>query len=156
MKAYSLNALKNELGELSPAKVMALCMRLAKYKKENKELLTYLLFHAHDEEAYIKNIKNEIDEKFEEINKSNVYYVKKSLRKILRSTNKYIKYSGSDQTETELLIYFCKKMRNVGIPLDASVAYNNIYLNQLKRIHKAVESLHEDLQYDYRKEIETL
>ena len=49
MKAFSLNELKNELSTLSPAKVLALCMRLAKYKKDNKELLTYLLFHAHDE-----------------------------------------------------------------------------------------------------------
>ena len=118
MKSSTLSELKNELSELSPAKVLALCMRLAKYKKENKELLTYLLFHAHDEDAYIESIKSEIDEKFVEINRSNIYYVKKSLRKILRNTNKYIKYSGSAQTETELLIYFCKKIKNTGIEPD--------------------------------------
>ena len=156
MKAFSLNELKNELGTLSPDKVLALCMRFAKYKKDNKELLTYLLFHAHDEETYIENIKNEIDEKFEEINMSNVYFVKKTLRKILRNTNKNIKYSGSAQTETELLIYFCKKIKNAKIPLNTSVALNNIYLNQIKRINKSVAKLHEDLQYDYKKEIEQL
>jgi len=156
MKAFSLNELKNELGTLSPDKVLALCMRFAKYKKDNKELLTYLLFHAHDEETYIENIKNEIDEKFEEINMSNVYFVKKTLRKILRNTNKNIKYSGSAQTETELLIYFCKKIKSAKIPLNTSVALNNIYLNLLKRIHNAVAKLHEDLQYDYKKEIEQL
>jgi hypothetical protein len=156
MKAFSLNEIKNELSTLSPAKVLALCMRLAKYKKENKELLTYLLFHAHDEDTYIRNVKSETDEKFEEINRSNVYYVKKSLRKILRNTNKYIKYSGSAQTETELLIYFCKKVKNAGMPLNKSVALNNIYINQIKRIHKAMEKLHEDLQYDYKKEVEVL
>ncbi|MGD0710983.1 MAG: hypothetical protein ABR968_07345 [Bacteroidales bacterium] len=156
MKASSLSELKNELGELSPAKVLALCMRLAKFKKENKELLTYLLFHAHDEEAYIESVKNEIDEKFKEINMSNVYYIKKSLRKILRSTNKYIKYSCLAQTETELLIYFCKKIKKEKIPLGKSVALDNIYLNQIKRINKAMASLHEDLQYDYKIEMETL
>ena len=156
MKAFSLSELKNELSTLSPTKVLALCMRLAKYKKDNKELLTYLLFHAHDEETYIENIKSEIDEKFEEINMSNVYFIKKSLRKILRNTNKCIKYSGSAQTETELLIYFCKKIKSAKIPLNTSVALNNIYLNLLKRIHNAVAKLHEDLQYDYKKEIEQL
>ena len=156
MKAFSLSELKNELSTLSPTKVLALCMRLAKYKKDNKELLTYLLFHAHDEETYIENIKSEIDEKFEEINMSNVYFIKKSLRKILRNTNKCIKYSGSAQTETELLIYFCKKIKNAKIPLNTSVALNNIYLNQIKRINKSVAKLHEDLQYDYKKEIEEL
>lgn len=156
MKKYSLNALKNELGELSLARVLAICMRLAKYKKENKELLTYLLFHAYDEETYIKNIKNEIDEKFKEINKSNIYYVKKSLRKILRSTNKYIRYSGSAQTETELLVHYCKKIIELKISFDKSVAYHNIYLNQIKRVNKAIANLHEDLQYDYKKEMEDL
>jgi len=156
MKASSLNELKNELGTLSPAKVLALCMRLAKYKKENKELLTYLLFHAHNEDAYVEGIKSEIDEKFGEINRSNVYFVKKSLRRILRNTNKYIKYSGSAHTETELLIYFCKKIKDAAIPIDTSLTLNNIYLNLLKRINKAMEKLHEDLQYDYKKELETL
>ena len=156
MKASSLNELKNELSTLSPAKVLALCMRLAKYKKDNKELLTYLLFHAHDEDTYINGVKSEIDETFAEINMSNVYFIKKSLRKILRNTNKHIKYSGSAQTETELLIYFCKKIKNAKIPLNTSVALNNIYLNQIKRINKAMEKLHEDLQYDYKKDVEPL
>jgi hypothetical protein len=156
MKASSLNELKNELGTLSPSKVLALCMRLAKYKKENKELLTYLLFHSHDEEAYVEGIKSEIDEKFTEINMSNVYFMKKTLRKILRNTNKYIKYSGSAQTETELLIYFCRKIKNAAIPINKSVTLNNLYQNQLKRIEKALEKLHEDLQYDYKKEMEAL
>ena len=90
MKAYSLHSIKTELETHSPTSVLALCMRLLKYKKENKELLTYLLFHSNDEQSYIKMIKSEIDEKFEEINKSNIYFIKKSLRKILRNTNKYI------------------------------------------------------------------
>jgi membrane-anchored protein YejM (alkaline phosphatase superfamily) len=156
MKASSLSELKNELSTLSPARVLALCMRLAKYKKENKEILSYLLFHSHDEQSYIENIKNEIDEKFEEINRSNIYYVKKSLRKILRNTNKYIKYSGAAQTETELLIHFCKKIKNARIPLNTSTALSNLYLNQIKRINKAMTKLHEDLQYDYKKELESL
>ncbi len=64
MKASSLNEIKNELSELKPSEVMELTLRLARYKKESKELLTYLLFEAHDEEAFIRNIKNDMDQQF--------------------------------------------------------------------------------------------
>ena len=56
MKAASIHELQKELKELEQKQVMELCIRLAKYKKENKEFLSYLLFEAHDEKAYIKNI----------------------------------------------------------------------------------------------------
>ena len=44
MKAATINELKQELQNIPPAKVTELCLRLARFKKENKELLTYLLF----------------------------------------------------------------------------------------------------------------
>jgi hypothetical protein len=156
MKASTLNEIKNELSESSHERLLSLCMRMAKYKKENKELLTYLLYHAHDEPSFIENIKGDIDLMFDEINLTNNYYIKKSLRKILRYTNKFIKYSGNPQTETELLIYFCRKIKSSPIIIDATQALHNIYLNQLKRITKAMAKLHEDLQYDYNRELESI
>ena len=109
MKAASLNEIKKELIELDSKTVQDLCMRLAKYKKENKELLTYLLFEAHDEAAFVNNVKIEMDELFQGLPSGNVYYIKKSLRKILRIVNKQIKYSGLKQSELELRLYFCQK-----------------------------------------------
>lgn len=47
------------------------------FQKENKELLTYLLFEAHDTTAYINGVKAEMDSQFESINKSSVYFVKR-------------------------------------------------------------------------------
>ena len=82
MKAATINELKQELLNEKPAKLVELCIRLARFKKENKELLTYLLFEAHDTEAYIKSVIQEMDSNFETINKSNAYFVKKTLRKI--------------------------------------------------------------------------
>ena len=131
-------------------------MRLAKYKKDNKELLTYLLFEATDEQGYIEGVKSEIDQQLEEMNKSNVYLAKKSLRKTLRITNKYIKYSGSKQTEVELLIYFCKKMKITKLPISTNSVLNNLYQRQIQRIKKSLSTLHEDLQYDYKEDIESL
>ena len=153
MKAATISDLKKELLHASPARVTELCLRLARFKKENKELLTYLLFEEHDIAGYIKSVKNEMDIQFENINKSNVYFVKKTLRKILRSTNKFIRYSGLATTETELLIHFCISIKQFDNTLLKNPVINNIFQNQLKKIHKSVETMHEDLQYEYHKEI---
>ena len=69
MKTATLSELKTELTSLKSAELLALCMRLAKYKKENKELFTYLLFEANDEQGYVESIKNEIPEFFSFVQK---------------------------------------------------------------------------------------
>jgi hypothetical protein len=156
MKAATINEIKQELTTLPPYKLAELCLRLARYKNDNKELLTYLLFEASDETAYIQTVKDEIDHEFSGLPKPNLYLTKKSLRKILRSLTKYIRHTGSKQAEAELLIYFCLKIRESRIPIRDSPVLVNLYRNQLKKIHMAVDSLHEDLQYDYLKEIKQL
>jgi len=156
MKASSLSELKNELKTLGHAQLLDICIHLAKYKKDNKELLTYLLFEAGDEPAYIKSVKDLISEQFLDINKSNTYFAKKTIRKILRTTTKYIKYSGSKQTEVELLLFFCKNLKKSGISLQSSIALYNLYQRQIQKIEKALSTMHEDLQYDYREELEPL
>lgn len=156
MKAATINELKQELLQIPPAKVTELCLRLARFKKENKELLTFLLFEADDIPAYIANVKQEMDDQFETINKSNVYFVKKTLRKILRITGKFIRYSGNAAVETELLIYFCTAVKNMGTTINNNQIVINIYKNQLKKINKAIASMHEDLQYDYLKAVKAL
>lgn len=153
MKAATLSELKKEMATLSPSKLQEVCLRLAKYKKENKELLTYLLFESGNEQAYIESVKQEVDTQFSEMNKSNLYLAKKSLRKILRTTNKYSKYSGAAETEAELLIYFLGKLKKSGIPVQDSVVLTNLVNQQLKKIEKVLSTLHEDLQYDFRKEL---
>lgn len=153
MKPVTINELRKELAGLSSRKILEICLRLAKYKKENKELMTYLLFESGDEQEYIRKIRSEVDLQFEGLNKSNLYYVKKGLRKGLRITNKYIKYSGNKQTEVDLLIHFCRKFNESEIPLHRSVTLTNLYQRQIQRIKKALQTLHEDLQYDYEKEV---
>jgi hypothetical protein len=153
MKSASLAELKKELLSLKPSRLSELILRIAKYKKENKELLTYLLFESDDEKSFIKNIKDEVDQQFEEMNKSNTYLAKKSLRKILRFVNKHIKYSGLKETEAELLLYFCFKAKASGIPIRKNTVLTNLYEQQLKKINKAIDSMHEDLQYDYQQEL---
>ena len=102
MKASTVHEIKQELAARKPAQLVELCLRLARFKKENKELLTYLLFEAGDEESYIRGVKAEIDELFTTINLSHLYFAKKTLRKIVRVINKYARYSTNKQTEIEL------------------------------------------------------
>jgi hypothetical protein len=156
MKAASISEIKNELGNLAPARLAELCLQLAKYKKDNKELLSYLLFEENDMVGYIENVKKEIDKQFTEINASHLYFAKKTLRKILRIAGKHIRYTGTKQAEAELLIYFCMKMKNSGIEFKNSLVLMNLYQAQIKKINTAIAGFHEDLQYDYLKEIKKL
>ncbi|MEO5999629.1 MAG: hypothetical protein ABIN89_22730 [Chitinophagaceae bacterium] len=156
MKAATIHDIKEELSNLPSTKVLELCLRLAKYKKENKELLSYLLFESHDEQAFIETAKKEIEDSFDEISGLSLYHVKKSLRKILRTISKYSRHTGTKQSELELLIHFCKEVKKTGIPYKKNTALKNIYERQIYKISNLVLLLHEDLQYDYKKEMEKL
>jgi hypothetical protein len=156
MKAASIQEIKQELQTLPPSRLTELCLRLARFKKDNKELLTYLLFESSDETSYIESIKKEIDGEFEGLPKPNLYLTKKSLRKVLRSTAKQIRYTASPVTEVELLTYFLRKIRQSGIRYEDSPVLVNLYKQQLKKIRTVIDSLHEDLQHDYRKALQGL
>ncbi len=156
MKAATINELKLELTTIPAEELAALCIRLAKFKKENKELLTYLLFESFDEHAYMENIKTEMQQQFEEINTSSLYFVKKSLRKILRTLSKYIRYTGSAEAEVKLILFFCTTLKSSGIPIEKNPVIKNMFNNQLKKISKAIATMHEDLQFEYAKELEQL
>ena len=156
MKAATVQEIKQELISLPQTKVTELCLRLARFKKENKELLTYLLFEADDTALYIKHVNEEVDGLFEDINKSNVYFVKKTLRKIARTAAKYIRYSGSETVEAEVLIHLCTRIKELGTAVNSNTIISNIYKAQLKKIEKAVAAMHEDLQYDYVKQVRKL
>ncbi len=156
MKAATIHELKLELANTPAEQLTELCIRLAKFKKENKELLTYLLFESFDEHAYIEHIKTDMLQQFEDINTTSLYFVKKSLRKILRTLNKYIRYTGSAETEAHLLLFFCTTLKNSAIPIKKNPVIKNMFQHQLKKISKTIATMHEDLQYEYVKELEPL
>lgn len=149
MKPVSVVTIRKELKHKSNAELAELCLRLSRFKKENKELLTYLLFEAHDEQGYIETIKAEIDQQFDDINTNSYYYVKKSVRKILRNVKKYIRYSLNKETEVELLLYFCKKLRQMSPSISRNTTLTNLYERNLEAATKKILKLHEDLQYDF-------
>lgn len=156
METATVAEIKRELKTLSQAELINCCLRLARYKKENKELLHYLIFEAHDEASYVEGLKREIAASFSAVNVSSVYYAKKSIRKILRFTVKHIRYSGLKTTEVELLVCFCQHMRKLPLPFHQSKVLMNLYNRQIEKIHKSLATLDEDLQFDYMKEITEL
>lgn len=153
MRSATIQELKQELTSEKPARLIELCLRLARFKKENKELLTYLLFEAHDEESYIRSVKSEITELFGTINQSHLYFAKKTLRKIVRVINKYSRYSGNKQTDIELRMFFCNELKESDIPFRQNAVISNLYDNQVKKIKTLLATLHEDLQHDYARNL---
>ncbi len=153
MKAASINELKKELERKNNIELIAYCLRLSKFKKENKELLTFLLFEADDTSKYIEDVKLEIVYLFKEINLKHVYFVKKGIRKILRLANKFIRLTASKQAEAEILIQFCNSFRTLPIPLSNSKQLAKLYNTQIDKIEKALSALHPDLQYDLKRQL---
>ena len=156
MKPSSISQIKKELKHLSKEELEEIVLRVGKYKVENKELLSYLLFQSSHEDGYIDSVKEYIDEQFELVNLQNYYYIKKSVRKILRNIKKFIKYSKLPETEASLLIHFCRRLKQ----MDPSYRYNTVLTNmfdrQLALSEKTIAKMHEDLQYDYKIELEEL
>ena len=156
MKASTVVQLKKELETLNSEHLKELCLRLARFKLENKELLTYLLFESEDETYYIEGIKEEVDRLFIEINTKSYFYIKKSVRKILRMLKKHARYSNKKETEIELLLYYCYKLKTLKPSINNNVTLTNIYLKQIENIEKKIIKLHEDLQYDYNIQLDDL
>lgn len=157
MKPAGLSEIKKELAELPAQRLAELCLALARYKKENKEFLDYLLFQSHDTASFAKEVRMEIDEHFSELKReANLYHVKKSLRKILRLITRYCKYIGDKAIAAELHIYFCLKLKESGIPFRKSQLLVNMYEQQLKKINTYIGSLHEDLRGDYTADLEKI
>lgn len=156
MKAESVVTIRKELKYKSPEELQQLCLRLARFKAENKELLTYLLFESESEESYIESVKTDISEQFTSISSNNFYHIKKSVRKILRNTKKYIRYSNVKETEVELLLYFCKELMAFKPSIRTNTTLMNLHARTLETATKKVLKLHEDLQFDYNETIEEM
>jgi len=156
MKTATVKELKTELSHHSSTELINLCLTLARFKKENKELLTYLLFEAENEDRFIASVKEEVHELFQAINTSSYYFIKKSVRKILRLIKKYIRYSKKKSTAVELLLYFLEEMDQLRPSYRRNTTLFNLVERQVLLIKKDIKTLHPDLQYDYLTELERI
>jgi hypothetical protein len=123
-------------------------LRLARHKKENKELLAYLLFVSADEAAFIEQSKYEVSLMFYMM-PSQAFTAVKVLRKILRLITKLSRFSGSKNVEISLLIGFCHNYLEY---VDRRVNYKpmrTVFIRQIEKVAKLIGKLHEDLRYDH-------
>jgi hypothetical protein len=155
MRPEKLSDIKKELTGRSVQELTELCLRIAKYKKENKELLNYLLFDSKDPLSFAEKVKAFLEEDYKIIQKHN-YYSTKSLRKIIRLINRYVKYTGNKQVEIEMYLWFCNNFLKF-VDLNTShKPLQGLLIRQLEKISKLLPKLHEDLQFDYQAEFEDL
>ena len=156
MNTASVKDIKSELKNKTPQELTEIILLLARSKKENKELLTYKLFESWNEASYVLSIKAFIEKEFNEINTKTYYLVKKSIRKILKNVKKYIRYSKNKETEIELILYFCHRLKKFQPYYRRSTVLHNLLFREKNSLMKKVEKLHPDLKYDYEREIEKL
>ena len=153
--AYGLQDIKKEIQHLRPEQITELCLRLARYKKENKELMAYLLFEADNETAFLEKVKAEAGFMFSQL-PAHSYNAAKAMRKILRLLTKYTKFTGSKQAEIDLLISFCINYINY---INHNVSYKPlrlILIRQVIKIRVIIAKLHEDLQFDHSQEFNAM
>lgn len=152
MQAANIRELKKGLLKLDQGELLEAVLRLARFKKDNKELLTYLLFLSNDESSYVSLLCDDIDEQFSLTPKTH----RKTLRKMIRNMDKGLRYSGNKDTEIRVRLHFCRALRASKTPFREFPVMNNMYLGQLKKIDKAVATFHRDIQHDWKLQLEEL
>jgi hypothetical protein len=156
MKPATITELKKELKYRTQEQLVDYCLAMARFKLESKELLTYLVFESENEAAYVESVKEYMTISFSEISTVNFHHIKKTVRKILRQTKRFIRYSKKKETEAELLIYFCRELSRMSPSYKRNTVLINTYNKQLELAQKAISKVHEDLQYDYNLMIEDI
>ena len=149
MKAARISELKKELAKLDHDDLFDVCVRLAKFKVESKELLTYLLMKSDDEIGYADELCDEIDANLNAPGRIH----KKTLRKIVRWMDKSLRFSGDKETELQVRIHFCRRIQDKRIRFGGCRVSENMYATQLRKIDKAIEKVHPDLQFDYNQQL---
>lgn len=148
MRIEKLSDIKKELRSLNNEALIEICLRLAKYKKENKELLSYLLYDADEPLRYADDVKAALLINFQNLNRS-AYTSTKELRKIVRLFTKHTKYTASKEVEIELLLWFCSMFLEYADTRSSHKPLLSIFSRQMEKTRRLIPKLHEDLQFDY-------
>ncbi len=154
MTPASIDTIKSELKQLPPRQVLDLLLRLARFKKENKELLTYILFESVHENEYVEQVKRETTEEMEEIKHLTAYQYKKQFRKIQRKINKPIKYMGSKSATAELYLHMVRMISEKKKTIFIATFLDKTLQQYISKIEKILPAIEEDLAADLRKQVQ--
>lgn len=153
METRSLAEMKKEMQHIPHKELVEICLRLGRYKKINKELLQYLLFEKDHETAYVARIKDIISTRFAEMPQNSLFFSTKYIRKTLRLCKQYGQYSSDAQTPVQLNLHFCEELIACRHYWQGYTAIEGILQRTLLSTRKDIGKLHEDLQYDYEKQV---
>lgn len=156
LNTASVKYIKEELSLLTNKELIGIIGSLIRFRKENKELVTYLLFDSKDELEFIRSVKKEMEAELEVVNRFNARNFLKLIRRTLRNTKKAIKFSGKPETEVQLLMHFLTLLMDKNLPFHRLKALMTIWDRTILNISKSVKLLHEDLQHDYSTELKAL
>ncbi len=154
MQPASIDTIKQELKQRTPKQVLDILLHLARFKKENKELLTYLLFEATDNEAYVRQVKEEITDALHQIDGLPAYQYKKQFRKMQRKLGKPVKYMNNKSATIELYMHVIEQ-----ISADRKTSFIRAFLDKvaeqyIRKIEKILPAVPEDLAGDIARRIQ--
>lgn len=152
----NLSDIKKALKETDNERLIEMLLKLAKAKKENKTFLDYWLFEEQDKSNYIKYVKATVAEEFKGVN-PNPFFAKKTLRRIIKIVKNSAKLLHQPEHEIDLWLFYCEQFNKIKFEKKTlPPVILNLYKNPITRIQKLLETVHEDLQFDFRKELEKL
>ncbi len=155
MIAEKLNELKKDLANCTDKQLVDHLLSLARLKKENKEMLSYLLGYGGRPLEYGEVYKSLIDDCFTDISE-NPYFAKKTLQKIKRIISKYYRFTSSRQGEAELYAHFLEGFCKHIHPDTRHKQVLGIGIFALKKLNAIAAQVHEDISGDVLKELDRL
>ena len=156
MYTAGVREIRQELEAQTPKELINIIQRLARFKKENKELLTFLLFEAHDLDGHLATVREELLTSMLDIQPERIYLAKKTVRKTLRIANKHIRLIGSKAAEAEIRLHVCRLLQQSGLPIERNPVLQRIFQTQMRTARKAIDTLHEDLQWELLREADKI
>jgi hypothetical protein len=87
------------------------------------------------------------------MNTTHPYFIKKTLRKLIRRARSYARYAGDPAIEAELFCTLLEVFNEYHIHDHPSEILRKIYNDIYLRLGKIIAKLHEDLQYDFERRL---
>lgn len=156
IKPASLKVIKQELSLLSHQELIQIMLKLVRHRKENKELVSFILFDSKDETSFTQQMKLDMDELMEPVTRFNYATSLKYIRRVLRNTKKVARYSAHNEMEVELLMHFCSILKSKNLPIKDVKALSKMWDRCIQSMLKGISTLHDDLKYDYQTELDCL
>lgn len=154
IEKVALADIKQALQQATPNELRDLCVRLARFKQDNKQLLHYALFYQDRPEVFIEEVNVRLKEAVETFNYSHAYWVKKGLRKWQRQVNLLGRISGEPWVQAKLQGMYALACYEAASKVAATEVLTNLCAQATKKFYAQVAKLEADWQHDLTRTFE--